>query len=193
MRRLATLLLAIALPLGLVGGASAEVAIEDYADYDPQTNCHPAAREGTLRLAAWLERRFDDTHASTKGRRCRVGGTSEHKEGRAIDWVLDATKRRDRLKAKAFLAALRAADGEGNEDALARRMGVMYVIWNDHMFPAYDRFQRRDYLSSSCKTVRKCSPTLRHRDHLHISLSRPGGKGLTSWYVMQAGGTSPRR
>jgi hypothetical protein len=27
-----------------------------------------------------------------------------------------------------------------------------------------------------------CSKTLRHRDHLHISLTRKGGKGRTSWF-----------
>ena len=29
----------------------------------------------------------------------------------------------------------------------------------------------------------KCSKTLRHRDHMHISLSKAGAKGLTSFYV----------
>ena len=58
----------------------------------------------------------------------------------------------------------------------------MYIIWNDHMYAAWDGFDREDYLSSSCKSRKKCSKTLRHRDHMHISLSRPGGKGATSWY-----------
>ncbi len=28
-----------------------------------------------------------------------------------------------------------------------------------------------------------CSTTLRHRDHLHVSLTRPAGRGETSWYA----------
>ncbi len=58
----------------------------------------------------------------------------------------------------------------------------MYVIWNDHMYAAYDTFAKRDYLSSSCPSRKKCSATLRHRDHVHISLSKAGGRGTTSWY-----------
>ena len=76
-----------------------------------------------------------------------------------------------------------AADGHGNPDARARRMGIMYVIWNDHMYPAWNGFQREPYLSSSCTSRKKCSTTLRHRDHLHISLTRKGGKGRTSWFT----------
>ena len=108
---------------------------------------------------------------------------SEHKEGRALDWSLDATKKADLKRAEEFLAGLRATDKHGNPDALARRMGVMYVIWNDTMYPAWNQFRPQDYLSSGCKSRSKCSKTLRHRDHLHLSLSRPGGKGRTSWFA----------
>jgi hypothetical protein len=62
-------------------------------------------------------------------------------------------------------------------------MGIVYVIWNDRMYPAWDRFEPEAYLSSSCPTPKRCSPTLRHRDHLHVSLSRRGARGLTSWYA----------
>jgi hypothetical protein len=62
-------------------------------------------------------------------------------------------------------------------------MGVMYVIWNDHIYASYDTFAPRDYRSSSCPRLRTCSATLRHRNHVHISLSRAGGRGDTSWYA----------
>ena len=61
-------------------------------------------------------------------------------------------------------------------------MGVMYVIWDDRMYAAWDEFRPEPYLSSSCRSRRRCSPTLRHRDHLHVSLTRQGAKGSTSWY-----------
>ena len=32
------------------------------------------------------------------------------------------------------------------------------------------------------KTVKRFSKTLRHRDHVHISLSMAGAKGRTSWF-----------
>ena len=71
----------------------------------------------------------------------------------------------------------------GEPAELARRMGIMYVIWNDHIYASYDQFRVRAYRSSSCKTLATCSKTLRHRDHMHISLIRAGGAGRTSWYV----------
>jgi hypothetical protein len=154
--------------------------IEDYASYEPQTRCHPKPRVGTKVLAAWLRTELGGGGGAT-GRACG-GGASEHKDGRAIDWTLDATKRADRRIAKAFLNAVFAADEDGNAHALARRMGIMYIIWNDRMYSAWDEFAREDYLSSSCKSRRKCSKTLRHRDHVHISLSMAGAKGRTSWY-----------
>jgi hypothetical protein len=115
-------------------------------------------------------------------RACGDGGVSEHKDGRAVDWTMRAGRRADRQEVKRFLRRVFATDGDGNEHALARRMGIMYVIWNDHMYASYRQFRRTDYLSSSCRNVRTCSPTLRHRDHVHISLSRKGGRGRTSWY-----------
>jgi hypothetical protein len=51
------------------------------------------------------------------------------------------------------------------------------------MYSAWEQFDPESYLSSSCRSKRKCSKTLRHRDHMHISLSKAGAKGLTSFYV----------
>ncbi len=173
------LLLVTAIVAPLTAGAA--TPIEDYASYKPQTRCKPEAKPGTAYLAGWMTRKYGGS-VGTISRGCKVGGTSEHKEGRALDWSLDATRKADRQRAKAFLQRIRATDKRGNTDAVARRMGVMYVIWNDKMFPAWNEFRAQDYLSSGCKSRKKCSKTLRHRDHLHLSLSRAGGKGHTSWY-----------
>ena len=96
--------------------------------------------------------------------------------------MLNANNPADRELAKAFLAAAFATDADGNSHALARRMGIMYVIWSDHFYPAYHQFAKERYLSSGCRAKKKCSKTLRHRDHMHISLSKAGAKGLTSFY-----------
>jgi hypothetical protein len=172
--------LILAPPAPVQGVDSAAAQIEDYASYEPQTKCHPRPRAGTKVLAAWLVANLGGGGGAT-GRACG-GGTSEHKDGRAIDWTLDARDKADRRTAKTFLKAVFATDEQGNTHALARRMGIMYVIWNDHMYAAWDQFDREGYLSSSCKSKRKCSTTLRHRDHVHISLSMKGAQGKTSWY-----------
>lgn len=161
--------------------APAQAKVEDYARYQPQTKCSPKAKAGTKVLARFVVRRFGGS-AGGISRPCRSGGTSEHKEGRAYDWSLNATRKADRKVAQAFMTWAFAADRNGNDDAKARKMGIMYVIWNDHIYSSWNGFAKSDYKSSSCKKLRKCSASLRHRNHIHISLSRKGGRGETSWY-----------
>ncbi|MEN8672737.1 hypothetical protein [Nocardioides sp.] len=184
LRRIVTALLATCLiGLTVVGPAptaQARTAVEDYAAWQPATRCSPRPKPGAKALGRWLTRRYDGG-ATSISRACR-GSSSEHTEGRAVDWRLDATRTADRRTAKRFLERLLRTDKQGNPHALARRMGVMYVIWNDQMYAAWDAFEPEPYLSSSCRKRKRCSPTLRHRDHVHISLTRRGGKGRTSWY-----------
>ena len=160
--------------------------IEDYAPYQPQTKCSPKAKPGTKALLRYVVHHFGGAPGGIS-RPCSDASTSEHQEGRAFDWTLDAEKDTDRASAQAFLDFVFAADAAGDEDARARRMGIMYLIWDDHIYSAWNQFEPSDYLSSSCKKLAKCSKTLRHRDHLHVSLTRQAGKGLTSWYAGRLG------
>jgi hypothetical protein len=170
----------------LGGVASAAPAydgpVEDYASYQPQTRCRDLPRPGTRELAEWIDARFAGGSALASVRSCTSGGTSEHKDGRAIDWSMDATDPGQRQEVRRFLDEVFATDGSGTPHALARRMGIMYVIWNDHMWASYDSFGRTDYRNASCAGAATCSATLRHRDHVHISLSRAGARADTSWY-----------
>jgi hypothetical protein len=183
------LLVAAGLVAGLVVGPAAAAdapyagtPVEDYSGYQPQTTCTKAPKPGTIALGEYLVATYGGGGGAVN-RSCTGSSTSEHKDGRAIDWTLDATSKEDRQRANQFLAAAFADDDEGNTDALARRMGIMYLIWDDHMYSAYDGFEKESYLSSSCRSKKRCSKTLRHRDHMHISLSKPGARGLTSFYA----------
>jgi len=162
--------------------AAAAAPVEDYASYRPQTRCAAAAKPGTIVVGRGLVKLFGGGFGPI-WRRCAGGSVSEHKEGRAFDWTLDAARKADRQRARKFLDTAFATDSAGNEHARARRMGIMYIIWNDHMYAGYDRFEREPHLSPSCTSLETCSKTLRHRDHMHISLSRLGGYGQTSWYA----------
>ncbi len=190
-RPVVALFLTVALCLGTSGPVvatdappdpPAPPAVEPYAGYEPQTTCDPTRKTGTVALGRWLvgtyQGRFGPIERSCPGR-----SVSEHKEGRAFDWGLNARRRADRLRAARFLAQAFATGPSGEPAELARRMGIMYVIWNDRMYASYRQFQARPYRSSSCKSLRRCSKTLRHRDHMHVSLSRAGGLGQTSWYA----------
>lgn len=179
MRRLGIATLIVALLLATPAAAQAE--IEDYASYDPSASCHEKARPGTVRLARWIVKRYGGGTAGL-GRDCKRRPTSEHEAGSAFDWGVDARSKKDRQRVKAFKQHLFATDRQGNTDAIARRMGVMYLIWNDRMYAAWNEFRPESYLSSSCPSRKKCSRTLRHRDHLHLSLSRAGARGVTSWF-----------
>ena len=181
-RRILTLLVGTLTCLVLLGSAQAAYApVEPYAGYQPQTACAPKAKPGTLALRRWVVKVHGGSYGSIS-RACRGTSVSEHKEGRAFDWTLDAAKAGDRARAARFLNRIFATGPSGEPAELARRMGVMYVIWSDRIYASYDRFQARAYRSPSCKRLATCSKTLRHRDHMHISLTRGGGLGRTSWY-----------
>ena len=159
--------------------------IDDYARYQPQRNCTHHDKPGAVALATWLTTRGGGWGAIN--RPCS-GGVSEHSEGRAFDWVVSARDPAGRRLVDDTLAELFAPDAEGNPHALAREMGIMYIIWDDQMFASYDAFEPKRYKSSSCRKLRKCSQTLRHRDHVHFSLSRAGGRGRTSYWVAALAG-----
>lgn len=196
--RLLGVLLSAFLVLGLAPPAHA-APIEDYATYQAGTKCRPKDKPGMVFLGHWMVEHYGGSYGGV-GRACS-SSTSEHEEGRAFDWTLDATHRKDRVRAGKFMARIFATDAHDHTDAWARRMGVMYVIWNDRIYSAWSSFEPSDYLSSSCPSLATCSPTLRHRDHLHISLTRAGGRGATSWFEgrmprgagTRAGGWSARR
>lgn len=158
--------------------------MEPYAGYQPQTTCRRTPKPGVLMLADWLVARGGGYGAIVRS--CAGSSRSEHKEARAFDWILDATDPAQQALADAMLDEILAPDDTGQPHALARRMGIMYIIWNDRMYASYDGFVAKRYLSSGCRTRRTCSPTLRHRDHVHISLTRKGAGGRTSWYYAQA-------
>ena len=166
--------------LTVVTAAPVGAAIEDFARYQPEEKCSPKAKPGAAYLSGWLVRKYGG-HRGRVGTAC-TSSVSEHQEGRAVDWSNDATTKAGRKRVKAFLKDVLAEDHRERPAAKARRMGIMYIIWNDQMYAAWRGFEPTDYLSSSCKRRKKCSKTLRHRDHVHISLSRQGGFGNTSFY-----------
>jgi hypothetical protein len=146
--------------------------IEGLAAYEPQRTCDSTAKPGTTALRNLLLR--DNAGSRNLGivRGCSIGGTSEHKEGRAFDWGVNVGNAKEKAEANAFIAKLLATDQFGNTFALARRMGVMYVIWNRQIWSAYRAAEGwRPYHGASA-----------HTDHVHISLSWAGANARTSFW-----------
>jgi hypothetical protein len=173
----------LALVLVSLSGPAQAASIDPWPTYDGQTKCSPTAKKGTLKLAAYLQKHYPGSGSYGISRACSSGGRSEHKEGRAFDWRVNVTRAKERRYALDFIKRVRATDSAGHADALARRMGIMYIIFNDTIYSSTHNFAARAYLNAGCKSRSSCSATLRHRDHMHISLTRAGGAGRTSWYT----------
>lgn len=157
----------------LVTGAApvAPVGQPAQVDYRPvytaQVACDPVDRPGTRALGAYLVRTFG---AGSVGysRFCAGGGQSEHYDGRALDWMLDANKPDQKATADAA-AAWMTADG----GTIARRLGVQYIIWNKAMWRAYA--PERGWVAYTGSNP--------HTDHIHISLGWDGAMARTSWWT----------
>lgn len=162
-------------------------AIEGLSSYQGQTVCDPTEKPGTVALRTLLQQSFGANGAGIT--RACSGSRSEHSDGRAYDWMLDARRPADRAKADAFLSWLLAPDCHGNSFAMARRLGVMYVIWDGRTWEAYGAARGGD----GWRAYTGYSP---HTDHIHISLSLAGAAQQTSYWTQPqsgscgAGGTS---
>ncbi len=104
------------------------------------------------------------------------GTVSEHHEGRALDWGMDYRVAGMRADGKAVLKWLFATDHYGNTSAVAKRLGIMYVIWNKQIYGSWDNYKPKPY---SCGT----DPTACHVDHMHFSFSWPGARAQTSFFT----------
>jgi hypothetical protein len=107
-------------------------------------------------------------------RACSIGGLSEHKEGRAFDWGgLSASRATDRARVNSLMTWLFATDRHGNRYAMARRLGVQYIVWNKRIWGAYAA-------GSGWRAYNGSNP---HTDHVHFSLSWAGANKTTSYWT----------
>jgi hypothetical protein len=157
--------------------------------YDPATHCAPKPHPGMVALVAWLGRNARGTSWGTY--RCEKWGPHEaslHAENRAVDWHLDVSVPADRAAARKLIDLLLAPDPTGLPHALARRMGVEEIIWDCSYWGA--RMQEfKPYSPCYGKDgARKkhVDPTIGHRNHLHIGMSKAGAAKRTSFWVAGA-------
>jgi hypothetical protein len=158
---------------GPAAAAAAPATIEPFATYRPQSTCDPGAKPGTLALANMLLAYYDAGRSGGISRNCSIGGRSEHKEGRAFDWMLSANRSQERAIAERFLAWLLDEGPDGEAAYNARRLGVMYVIWNGRIWSA-------NHAARGWLRYRGPNP---HIDHIHISLSWSGAMKRTSFWT----------
>ena len=155
--------------------------IDPYARYDGQSTCSPTDKPGTQALRDLVLAAYPATASLSISRSCAESGTSEHKEGRAWDWRIDRYAPADDASARELLAWLLATDSHGNTAANARRLGIMYVIYDRKIWMAARASEGwRDYTGSSP-----------HTDHVHVSLSWDGANKTTSYWNSAGPGGVP--
>jgi hypothetical protein len=158
--------------------------IEDL-NYDDSKRCLPDPQPGTLALEAWLARHWrGESWGIVRCSKLSPGEFSVHAEGRALDWHLDAGDGAERRAAMRLIEMLLAGDREGNETALARRMGVQGLIFDCRSWYGYaDRLAPYSYCYRRDGRRRKhLNRTLAHRDHVHIELNWAGARKQTSFW-----------
>jgi hypothetical protein len=148
--------------------------IDAYARYDPERICDPVAKPGVVDFRNLLNRTYG-RHSSAIGRPCG-SGTSEHYEGRALDYFLNAASRADSAVARDLIKWLLATDAHGNRHAMARRLGIMYIIWNRQIWGAYRPSAWRPYTCNG-------TPSSCHTNHIHLSFSWSGARRQTTWWT----------
>lgn len=154
--------------------------IELPAGYEVQSLCDPTAKPGAVALAAILRSRYAGTTTGIV-RDCAVGGRSEHKEGRAIDWSgVSAFNSDSRAQVDSTLRWLLDPDAQGHQFAVARRLGVMYIIWDARIWIANEA--DLGWQPYACSGVTLC-----HQDHVHLSLTQAGGAKQTSYWTGRTG------
>lgn len=129
-------------------------------------SCDPNNKPGMLKFAQLVSSHYKKPSYFT-WRHCIAGDNSQHYEGRAFDWGMNAYDPKDKAIGDAVAQWLTANNGE-----MARRFGVMSVIWNRRSWYLYDPGSWRTYTGPNP-----------HTDHLHISFTWDGAMGRTSWWT----------
>jgi hypothetical protein len=140
--------------------------VDTRAPYQAQRSCAAKPMPGTVRLRDLVLRTYERGYDGGMVRACTTGSTSEHKEGRAWDWMLDLGDAKDRRAAGDFLAWVTADDG-----TMAHRLGIMYVIYNEQMWSTW---------SGGWKPYEGYDP---HTSHVHVSLGWNGARARTSFWT----------
>lgn len=157
---------------------------DDFPRYEPENTCSPTEKVGAKKLRKLLRRTYGSSISSYTVRPC-TASDSGHEEGRAVDWMTNKKVPEQKAMAKAFIKWLKATDSYGNTYAMARRLGVEYIIWNNRMWRTYDPGRGSTEYSDCLHKKKKGKAAYAnacHRTHVHISLSWDGAYKRTSYF-----------
>lgn len=160
--------------------------VDALSGYEGQSKCSPEAKPGMVAFQNLVMRAYPSTGAGYISRACSSGGQSEHKEGRAWDWSVNAGVSSQRAAAEDLFDWLLDRDRFGNRFAMARRLGIMYMIFNRKTWSPWSGWE------VYCKQKpRGCvdpdDGDLRdpHTSHVHFSLTWAGARKETTFWHEQ--------
>lgn len=140
--------------------------------YRSQLSCDPAAKPGVEAYARMVMQHYGVGRSGGIVRGCGIGASSEHKEGRAFDYMLSVKVPAEKAAGDSLTQWLTGPDEQGVVGGNARRLGVMYVIWNRRIWSTYAAGTGwRAYHGASA-----------HTDHVHTSFTWDGAEMRTSWW-----------
>jgi peptidoglycan hydrolase-like protein with peptidoglycan-binding domain len=154
-------------------------AIESQSiQYVPQTGCDPFFQPGTTKLGHLLSTTYRGVAVGGMYNCGTDGSRSEHYEGRAIDWMTSLRNKTQAAYAGSFINWLLATDKAGHKFAMARRLGIMYLIWNNKIWEGgWQEYNNCGHLPQ-VSNDNAC-----HRTHVHISLTWNGAEGRTTYWA----------
>jgi hypothetical protein len=150
-------------------------SIEALAPYQGQTHCDAVAQPGVAAFRDLVLKSYPGTGDSGIVRACHVGGASEHKDGRAWDWRVNTANAAQVEQVEDLMTWLLATDDHDNTLSMARRLGVMYMIWDSRIWKSYQA-------DKGWQPYTGASP---HTDHVHFSFAWAGAYKKTSYWTGQ--------
>jgi peptidoglycan hydrolase-like protein with peptidoglycan-binding domain len=155
-------------PDGLRAPVTLPSGVDPVSPYLPQVSCSPRDMAGVLELRDLVLATYGVGRSGGIAHGC-TEGLSEHSEGRAWDWMVDVDDKQERAAAADFLSWVTRDDGRN-----ARRLGIMYVIYDEKIWGVYN-------------TKGGWRPSRDHRDHVHVSFSWNGARGNVSFWTGKVG------
>jgi hypothetical protein len=157
-------------------------SIDAYAAWDEEDTCSRWEKPGVVALKKLVLQAYPTTVDWNYVRACDAGNPSGHQQGTAWDWGIMRNGQPQTAVVNDFLNWL-LATRDGQADAMARRLGIMYIIWNRQIWRSYPH----NGLPAGSWGPRSCdgSPGDCHTDHVHFSFSWDGAYERTTWWTGQ--------
>ena len=158
------------------------IGIDAFPRWERESGCSPTEKPGPKYLRRLLLATYGPI-SSNIVRPC-TAADSGHEEGRALDWMTNVRVPEQKAMADAFVGWLQAPDGFGNPEAMARRLGISYLIWNNQTWRAYDPGRGWTEYNGCLapKKQKKKFDNFCHRTHVHLSFTWDGALKRTSFY-----------